>query len=681
MASLQDFESNKIEEWGRDVEASSQAKLKLPLLLRDAEKQLLGVNFDPALVKLLREVKYFLLLGLTVPDSALHIYAQVETFRRWTGNLDLIVNMNNDVLLQLLPVEKPLVRPYLDKFDRVVSQGVAQLCWKTDGSAIDDFINQSMEQVKQVFEVMRTMKTSLCEVQGVLRGWDAPLMERKPKPVDRDEFERSHKNYKATRYTAIKEGSKEIHNMLKEVNKVLKCSNTSPDWRAYVDFVNNVVVDGLSKCVCSSLNYLLDQIDPDCMRKAGLLPMLEIRMELVDTDVVFSPEVGFQHSTNSSDGSTTTSTTSSSKGGKGVRDLAHGWVGSFLQVAALFKRLDNEGNYLREMQVDMHVQSLVAQLNDTLQENQNAVEALRSSYDKHAYLWRTPMEAYFAAFCEDAVVISPLGQKLTDTKKYEEAIRKYEGVQAAVKKLGSPQDVGWLRVNVNPMKQALLTWSAKWSHMFTAYLQRTLVDKLAGLDRFMLHISSGLDADVAEGAAGKQNLMRVMKDIADVRKAMETTAEMFEPLRATVVLLKQHGVDVTGVLIGDSSPKEVQDYLEEAPMAWDALIKKTFRKKEEILPMQMAEVDSLKVDLELFFVSMREFRGAFRAEAPFAFTGPIEEAYLRMEQHAVKLVEKEAQVCYIATILLLLLLYRYYDTIIYCLVLLLLILLFYYCYY
>ena len=37
-------------------------------------------------------------------------------------------------------------------------------------------------------------------------------------------------------------------------------------------------------------------------------------------------------------------------------------------------------------------------------------------------------------------------------------------------------------------------------------------------------------------------------------------------------------------------------------MAWDTLIKKTFRKKEEILPMQLAEVDSLKTDLEAFFL-------------------------------------------------------------------------------
>ena len=79
------------------------------------------------------------------------------------------------------------------------------------------------------------------------------------------------------------------------------------------------------------------------------------------------------------------------------------------------------------------------------------------------------------------------------------ACRKYEGVQAAVKKLASPQDIGWLRVNVTPMKQALLTWSAKWSHMFTSHLQKTLVDKLAALDKFMIHISAGLDAEVKEG--------------------------------------------------------------------------------------------------------------------------------------------------------------------------------------
>lgn len=114
-------------------------KLKLPLLIRNPETRLLTVNFDPALIKLLREVKYFLLLSLPVPETALEIYQQVEMFRVWVGSLDIIVNSNNDVLNILLPVEKPLVLPYLIKFDAMVEKGLTTMNWKTNGTFIDSY--------------------------------------------------------------------------------------------------------------------------------------------------------------------------------------------------------------------------------------------------------------------------------------------------------------------------------------------------------------------------------------------------------------------------------------------------------------------------------------------------------------------------------------------------------------
>lgn len=55
---------------------------------------------------------------------------------------------------------------------------------------------------------MHTMKTNLANIKNVLAAWDRPLMERKPKPVDRDEFERAHKAIKSSRYAEIKEGGK-----------------------------------------------------------------------------------------------------------------------------------------------------------------------------------------------------------------------------------------------------------------------------------------------------------------------------------------------------------------------------------------------------------------------------------------------------------------------------------------
>lgn len=631
VASLQEFESQKIEEWGRDVELSSHTKLKLPLLVRNPETRLLSVNFDAALVRLLREVKYFLLLGLNVPDTALEIYQQVETFRRWTGNMDLIVNMNNDVLNILLPVERPLVQPYLTKFDAVMEKGLSSMNWKSPG--ITEFIADCMEQVTLVSEVVKTMKDNMRSVNDQLASYSKPLLQRKNKPAIKEEFEREHKNMIKERYSDIKEGGKAIHTMVKETNKVLRVSNASQDWRAYVDFVNNIVVDGLSKVVRNSLEYLLDQIDPAVIARDDKTPVIEVKLDLVSVrvDDIRRDEVRFIPDLQES-------------GGKGVRDLVNGWVGSFFNVATLFKRLDNEGTYLREIHGDYDVMMLMAAINETLEANEIACMAVKAPYDKHDYLWLTDMREFFTAFSEEAQYTTPNGQRLLELSKYEEAISKYESVRESIQQLQSPTDVGWLRFNTQPIKSQLMTWISKWVEMFLSHLKVTLVEKLTVLDGFMALVSKGLDAEVAsieDTKESKPALMRVMGDIRDVRKAMDVTQEMFQPLQEILITIKAHGIDLATLdKIGD---KTVQDYLDEAPMQWDGVVKKMFRKKEEILPMQLREVEALKVDLEQFFLSIREFRTQFRANAPFTFEGSTTDAYAIMDAQAVQLEAKEQE--------------------------------------
>ena len=44
----------------------------------------------------------------------------------WTGKLDMVVAKHNGSLAKLLPVEKPLMQPYLDKFDEAAEEGSKQ---------------------------------------------------------------------------------------------------------------------------------------------------------------------------------------------------------------------------------------------------------------------------------------------------------------------------------------------------------------------------------------------------------------------------------------------------------------------------------------------------------------------------------------------------------------------------
>lgn len=123
-AALREFERQQYEMWEAEVEGIAFEKLKQPLLLRglphgvgggaadgsgglssgrglDSARGtavskrshlLLTVNFDPALVCLLREIHYLVRLGTPIPRAAEELYRQSETLRVQIGNLQMIAS-------------------------------------------------------------------------------------------------------------------------------------------------------------------------------------------------------------------------------------------------------------------------------------------------------------------------------------------------------------------------------------------------------------------------------------------------------------------------------------------------------------------------------------------------------------------------------------------------------------
>ncbi len=620
---LTTFENHKIEEWGRDVDAASSAKLALPLLRRSSQTRELFTNFDKSLVRLLKEVRYFLILGIPIPDSALKIYESAEQFRRWTGNLDLIVQMNNSVINQLLPVEKPLIAPYLAKFDAIVEKGINGLNWMSNG--VDEFIKDSLNQVQNVHQILKTMKENLASIETTMKQWDKPMVERKTKPVDIEEFERSFKSVKASQFTEIKNAGKSIHSLLKETNKILRVSNASPDWRSYLDFVSGIIIEGLANSVTRSLDYLFRQLDQSEIDRHNKLPMLEIKLKLIEScrQLDFSPTLGMDDR------------------GRGIGNMLENMIGSFLQISTLFKRLDSEGTYIREMHSDIMINNYQSMLLNSVMTNEKKCFELKEKFDEYSFLWRSDLTSHFGTFCESATNVTPHGTKLLDLEKFDNEIQRLHDIQEIVSKYDSPMDVGWLRVDITPAKQQVALLASKWIDKFTGYMLDTVTTTLTELHDFMESVGSGLACEVTESDPSKTKLMDVMTVIRDVRRKMEYFSEISGPQSDCVQILRKYGVDVLNTTV---AAKNLQDYLEEFPLAWEAVVKKTFKKKEEILPMQMSSVDALKADLDEFYLSIREFRGDFRGNAPFKFEGGCSEAYKIMDRYAAQLDELTAKV-------------------------------------
>ena len=358
-ASLLEYERAKIASWGRDVERSSSEKLHQRLLVRgggaaaaaaaaaaahhraapahgsgwpgdgglarsgsscaltlqqavaaSCDPRSLSVNFDPGLVRLLREVKYFLFLGLHVPQPALDVYAKAETFRRQTGHLAALAAMYNSMMGDLLPVEAPLLKPQMRRVDAVLAQGVRDLDWTSPH--IDAFIAEAQGVVKGAHDMLGQLKTNLREIVGELDAWSRePLFGRKSKPMAPDEFESNFKQARSARYASIADGGRAIDRKLKESAAVLRLvvaaasagggggggggagsrgaspavssANqqlllTSPGgsaaaaaaqataaavaqhWAGYIDFVSGMVSHGLARLTAVSLRKLVDTL-------------------------------------------------------------------------------------------------------------------------------------------------------------------------------------------------------------------------------------------------------------------------------------------------------------------------------------------------------------------------------------------------------------------------------------
>ena len=617
-AQFDEFETSHVEEWGADVEKSSVEKLNLPLLTKTLDEegevalQLLSVNFDAALIRLLREVKYFLLLGLEVPMGALEVYKKAETFRRQVGNLDLIVQMYNQMMREMLPVEAPLLKVQLLKIDQTLQRGVAEINWKSQ--LIDSFLAEAQASVKSAFDMLFALKQNLRDIVSDMEVWSKdPLLTRKSKPMTPDEFESLYKSVRMQRYTAIAEGGKGIDKKLKESALVMKVPKTgSPQWSAYVDFANGIVVQGLSRLVTISLRKLCDLLNADKIKKAQDLPMIVI-------DLALPPGKGMRFAPDVHEGD---AQPTSAKPGN-LYDIVNTWVDSFYHSAALFKRLDaGEGTYVQEMADDLEVQMLLATLNDVLAKSEHACAEFRAKYEAFAYLYTTPMDEAFSAFVADAYVDLPKSEeqltfeanlpntddvpkqpRVPDLAKFDAVVTKYTEVAEAVNVMKTPTDIGWLRVNSQPIKYSLQTLAQQWAQRFMAHLQDYVSDTVSELAAFVDNTVKGLEEEVT--GQDPLALRRCMGYIRNVKQTRYVRKAIIAPLRKAVSLLKKHGADVNALVL--PSGTALIDYLDQADLKVEHAINKTFQKKEAIFPYQTAEMEKIKAQALSFDESMRSF--------------------------------------------------------------------------
>lgn len=127
----------------------------------------------------------------------------------------------------------------------------------------------------------------------------------------------------------------------------------------------------------------------------------------------------------------------------------------------------------------------------------------------------------------------------------------------------TPSDIGWLRVNSQPLKIALEKIVTTWINTFTNFLLTNTTDEITNILNFIDEVNDGIQVipSKSETQEEKDILMKVMTHLRDVKMITNHTINEIEPMKHTVQLLKKHGVAMGS---GDEAKSDLLLKLENA---------------------------------------------------------------------------------------------------------------------
>uniref|UniRef100_A0A8C5D1B4 Dynein heavy chain 9, axonemal n=1 Tax=Gadus morhua TaxID=8049 RepID=A0A8C5D1B4_GADMO len=563
------------------------------------------------LVSVLREVKYLEATQMeSIPETAVQIYTTRGQLQQYITNLELISRQYNKVPFY---VEYPLLQGQLKEVDVQLKRAEESLNWNSEG--IWEYIQAVRDRVCDLESRLQRAKNNVEEVQKCTRSWASPIFGRREGKKEalislEDRPERLEKFYGLVRSSGEK-----IHLLLKVNRELFGADPDSEEWKAYVEYMDDMVMDGFFSCIECSLKFFLDNTD----ERAVAGPLFEALLELRVPDMVFSPSLEL--------GS-----------GSGFYELVEGLVNDVYKTSALIARL------AQLCYADMEDMADLTDMRQLLTERvQNVMVTcceFRNSLDTYAYLYVDDRKEFMRHFLLYGFANSSLdaegrsAEGLPETPptldSFKEQVDRYERIYEEVQAL-VPVCVfqGWMRVDARGLKSALLNVIKKWSFMFKQHLVDHVTSSLSDLQDFVSVTRAGLGQPVEEGDHG--SLVGVMGHLLAVKEKQATADAMFEPLQQTIALLKVYEQEL---------PDVVHKQLEELPEKWINVKKHAVAVKQQMAPMQASEVAGLRRKCASFDVEQHSFREDFRSHGPFRFDS--ENPYKMLDTWDQQIGEREA---------------------------------------
>lgn len=122
--------------------------------------------------------------------------------------------------------------------------------------------------------------------------------------------------------------------------------------------------------------------------------------------------------------------------------------------------------YAKELEEDVRTRQALSSVEHALLETQEQCAAFALQFDKYSHLWLTDIQQ-----TQKQLFGGDNTQQGPSLDFFAAEISKYKVIEDEVQAIPSSLTIGWIKVDVKPLKQALLTWTSKWVYMFMRRLR------------------------------------------------------------------------------------------------------------------------------------------------------------------------------------------------------------------
>ncbi|OWK51882.1 Dynein heavy chain 9, axonemal, partial [Lonchura striata] len=465
-------------------------------------------------------------------------------------------------------------------------------------------------------------KDNVEEIQSIVRSWGSPVLERRDSKREAVLSLEECQERLERRCSLVRECGQRIHSLLKplgvgssvwdrlspalcegiffvfqENQSLLLADPASDAWKVYLDYVDEIVLDGFFTAIECSLKYLLENtgdtwfLSPELLSlskgtslvvlphaqwwflfflvflwhwslqkgrwmsvvaqdslektltvcssppdpKAGLPPLFEVQLDLVIPNLVFRPPL--DPDTND-----------------GFCDMVESLLQGIYHISSLVPRLAAHSGFC-------HYQVCALGLPRAAGSEGADLEAMPA-----LCVWRRELQgrarAAAAACCEHGAGLERRFQHLLGEDRRELCRRLLLEAHGEDGEPEAPPPLRRFREQMGSYEQlyeeaALLNEIKRWSLVFKQHLLDHVTHSLADLDEFIQATERGLSRKVEKGDYG--GLVEVMGHLLAVKERHSATDAMFEPLKETIELLRAYEQQL---------PEEVHQQLEVGEGSW-----------------------------------------------------------------------------------------------------------------